>query len=74
MGGAPRTYACIRTSEVEIPFTTKLVAEDQQKESVAMQSHCRLIRTFIIANITSGLKNCMSLRRNCASHNLPAIR
>jgi len=39
----PSDYACIRTSEVEIPFTTKKVAEDQQKGSVAMQSHCRLI-------------------------------
>jgi len=63
MGGAPRTYACIRTSEVEILFTTKVGNVASRRSTKRIRSYAKslqidlLFAHFIIADITSGLKN-----------------
>ena len=41
--GAPRMYACKQISEADLESHKKWVAEDQQKGSVALQRHSRLI-------------------------------
>ena len=62
MGGAPRTYAFKWTSEVEIPFITKVGSWRSPKRisSYAKSQQIDLLFAhFIIADITSRLKNCL---------------
>ena len=57
MGWAPHTYACIRTSDVEIPFTTKVGSLKSTKRicSYAKSQQIDLLFAhFIIAAITFG--------------------
>jgi len=65
MGGAPRTYACIQISEVEIPFTAKVgsweIYNKVHSYTKLQQIHHQdlLFADFIIADITSVLKICL---------------
>ena len=76
MGGAPRTYACIRTSKSGNSFNSKVGRWRSTKGSVAI---CKVtagwfaVRTFYNCRYYFWAEK-LSLCRNCASNNLPAIQ